>query len=309
MPSARCTSRASPAATALVITADSRFIPRWARGTASRSCSSDRSAGSKSSGSSSASCCSTDSHDDIADPPPLIPSDRTYERRIDRRYDRNRRSAGLWKRKVVHMRVPRPAATSGRQVHMDRSTDEVVRRVLDQHARTFADEAGISLTDEPAPLFQLLVLAQLLSARIGAAIAIAAAREVTAAGWTTAQKLRDASRPRVVAPPGRAGYRRYDERTATQLREMASLVLDRYGGDLRRLADAAGGEIGAASRLIQEVNGIGPTGAAVFLREVQLVWPWVRPYLDDRARAGAGRIGLPDDERLVGLVEPDELAR
>ena len=61
---------------------------------------------------------------------------------------------------------------------MDRSTADVVRRVLDRHGRTFADEAGIALTDEPAPLFQLLVLAQLLSARIGAGIAVAAAREL-----------------------------------------------------------------------------------------------------------------------------------
>ena len=192
---------------------------------------------------------------------------------------------------------------------MDRSTADVVRRVLDQHGRTFADEAGIALTDEPAPLFQLLVLAQLLSARIGAGIAIAAAQELGAAGWTTPQEMRDASRPRVVGALGRAGYRRYDERTATQLREMATLVLDRYGGDLRRLAEAAGEDVDAAARLIQQVNGIGPTGAAVFLREVQLVWPWVRPYLDDRARGGAVRIGLPDDDRLAGLVEPDDLAR
>jgi endonuclease III len=192
---------------------------------------------------------------------------------------------------------------------MDRSPDEVVRRVLDQHGRTFADEAGIGLTDEPAPLFQLLVLAQLLSARIGAGIAIAAALELAAAGWTTPQKLRDAPRSRVIGALGRAGYRRYDERTATQLREMAALALDRYGGDLRRLAEAAAGDVDAAARLVQQVNGIGPTGAAVFLREVQFVWPWVRPYLDDRARAGAARVGLPDDDRLAGLVEPEELAR
>ena len=193
---------------------------------------------------------------------------------------------------------------------MDRSTEEVVRRVLDQHGRTtFAEEAGIVLTGEPAPLFQLLVLAQLLSARIGTEIAIAAAREVNAAGWITAQRLRDAARPRVVAALGRAGYRRYDERTATQLREMGALVLDRYGGDLRRLGEEADGEVEAAARLVQEVKGIGPTGAAVFLREVQAVWPWVRPYLDDRARSGARRIGLPDDDRLAELVEPDDLAR
>jgi len=192
---------------------------------------------------------------------------------------------------------------------MDRSAEDVVRRVLDRHGRTFADEASIALADEPAPLFQLLVLAQLLSARISTEIAIAAARELGAAGWTTAQRLRDAPRPRVVAALGRAGYRRYDERTATQLREMGALVLDRYGGDLRRLAAEADGDAGRAARLIQEVKGIGPTGAAVFLREVQEVWPWVRPYLDGRARSGARRIGLPYDDGLVELVAPGDLAR
>src|SRR3954470_13450121 len=122
--------------------------------------------------------------------------------------------------------------------------------------------------------------------------------------------MRNASRPRVVAALGRAGYRRYDERTATQLRDMAGLVLDRYGGDLRGLADTADRDVGRAARLVQEVKGIGPTGAAVFLREAQQVWPWVRPYLDDRARAGARRVGLPDDgDRLAELVPPDELAR
>jgi len=192
---------------------------------------------------------------------------------------------------------------------MDRTAEDLVRRLLERYGRTFAEEAGIVLTDAPAPLFQLLVLAQLLSARIGAGIAIAAAQEVGAAGWTTAQRLRDAPRPRLVAALGRAGYRRYDERTATQLREMGALVLDRYGGDLRRLADAADGDVGTAAALIQEVKGIGPTGAAVFLREVQGVWPWVRPYLDDRARSGASRIGLPEDDGLAQLAGAGELVR
>jgi hypothetical protein len=165
---------------------------------------------------------------------------------------------------------------------MERTAAGLAHRVLDRYGQTFADEAGIAL---------------------------AAAHELNAAGWTTAQRLRDAPRPRVVAALGRAGYRRYDERTATQLREMGALVLDRYGGDLRRLAEAAAGDVAAAGRLIQEVRGIGPTGAAVFLREVQAVWPWVRPYLDDRARSGAGRLGLPDDDRLAELVEADDLAR
>ena len=82
------------------------------------------------------------------------------------------------------------------------------------------------------------------------------------------------------------------------------------GGDLRGLAKEADGDVDRASRLLQEFHGIGPTGAAVFLREVQAVWPWVRPYLDERARAGARRVGLPDvDGQLVSLVPEQDLAR
>jgi endonuclease III len=192
---------------------------------------------------------------------------------------------------------------------MDRSTDDVVRRVLDRHGRTFADEAGISLADEPAPLFQLLVLTELLSARIGARIAVAAAVELRTAGLTTPAKMAASSRSTRVGALGRAGYRRYDERTATQLGDAARLVLDRYAGDLRGLAEVAGHDVPAAARLLQEVNGIGPTGASVFLREVQEVWPWVRPYVDDRALAGARRVGLPDDPAVLArLVPAGELA-
>jgi hypothetical protein len=193
---------------------------------------------------------------------------------------------------------------------MDLSAEDVVHRVLDRHGRTYSDDAGIRLADEPAPLFQLLVLAQLLSARIAARIAVAAARELIAAGWTSPDRLRDAPRSRVIAALGRAGYRRYDERSATQLRDMAELVLDRYGGDLRRMATEADHDVGRAAGLVQQVKGIGPTGAGVFLREVQHVWPWVRPYLDERACAGAGRVGLPQDsDRLAPMVAPDDLAR
>ena len=193
---------------------------------------------------------------------------------------------------------------------MDRSHEDIARAVLDRYGKTFSDDAGIELEDSPAPLFQLLVLAQLLSARIGAGIAVAAAVELRNAGWTTAAAMRDAKRPSVIAALGRAGYRRYDERTATQLREMAQLVIDRYGGDLRRLAEGAEKDSERAGALVQEVKGIGPTGAAVFLREVQAVWPWVRPYLDDRAREGARRIGLPDAGTQLGeLVAPADLAR
>jgi endonuclease III len=188
--------------------------------------------------------------------------------------------------------------------------EQTARTVLDRYGTTYAEAAGIEPADESGPLFQLLVLAELLSARIGADIAVAAARELSAAGWTTPQRMRDANRASVVRALGRGGYRRYDERTATELGQLGERVLERYGGDLRGLAEEADGDVGRAARLVQEFHGIGPTGAAVFLREVQAVWPWVRPFLDERARAGAGRVGLPDDDAtLAGLVPGEDLAR
>jgi hypothetical protein len=191
---------------------------------------------------------------------------------------------------------------------MNPSPQALARGVLDRHGQTYADEAGIRLADQPAALFQLLLLALLLSTRIGAGIAVAAASSLRAAGWTTPQRMRHAPRSAVVAALGRAGYRRYDERTATRLREMAGRVLEGYDGDLRRLAAAAEGDVDRARALLQEFNGIGPTGSAVFLREVQGVWPWVRPFLDVRALAGAERVGLPADA-VATLVAPEELAR
>jgi hypothetical protein len=118
--------------------------------------------------------------------------------------------------------------------------------------------------------------------------------------------MRDAGWQDRVDVPDRTSCARYEERTSTQLGEAAELVLDRYGGDLRRLAEE---DTDRAARLLQEVSGIGPT-AAVFLREVRAVWPCVRPCLDDRAFDGARRVGLPDDpRRLAGLVDGDDLAR
>lgn len=111
---------------------------------------------------------------------------------------------------------------------------------------------------------------------------------------------------------GRGGYRRYDERTATQLGEGAELLLDRWGGDLRRLRAEADGDVDELRRLLQEFPGIGPSGGAIFLREVQAVWPEAAPLVDDKALQGARRLGLPEDpDRLLGLAgrtEPAVLA-
>ncbi|WP_149552100.1 endonuclease [Streptomyces marokkonensis] len=179
----------------------------------------------------------------------------------------------------------------------------VVRALLDTHGETYAAEAGIRLRDTPQPLYRLLVLAHLLSARIKGSIAVASARALHEAGLRDPRRMAGAGRQERVDALGRGGYRRYDERTATQLGDAARLLNERWGGDLRRLRAEADGDVGELRRLLQEFPGIGPAGADIFLREVQHVWPEAAPYLDGKALQGARRLELPQDpERLLGLA-------
>ncbi|MGW5622688.1 endonuclease [Streptomyces olivaceus] len=192
---------------------------------------------------------------------------------------------------------------------MGRDQQKVVRELVAAHGQTYADEAGIRLKDTPQPLYRLLVLAHLLSARISGSIAVAAARALGEAGLRDPRRMADADWQERVDALGRGGYRRYDERTATQLGEEAELLSDRWGGDLRRLREEAGGEVPEVRRLLQEFNGVGPTGADIFLREAQLVWPEAAPFVDRKALQGAERLGLPKDpDRLLGLAGKTEPA-
>ncbi|HKS49182.1 MAG TPA: endonuclease [Amycolatopsis sp.] len=185
-----------------------------------------------------------------------------------------------------------------------------VERVLEAAGRTFAAEAGIKPANTPSTLYRLLVLSVLMSARIQAKIAVAAAKGLFKAGMGTPRRMVEASWQDRVDALGRGHYVRYDESTATALGDGARLLLDKYSGDLRKLRDRADGDRAKLRELLREVPRLGPVGVDIFCREAQQVWPELRPYLDDKARKGAERLGLPDDPaKLAELVPEDELAR
>ncbi|MGV0850258.1 endonuclease [Mycolicibacterium phlei] len=187
---------------------------------------------------------------------------------------------------------------------MDRKT---LAANLRQHAgTTYAAEAGIHLADKPMPLFQLLTLCMLASKPIDAAIAVAAARELFDAGVRTPRAALDADRSEVIRAFGRAHYVRYDESSATRLVDIAGTVVDQHGGDLRRLADDH--DVDALRRALKKFKGIGDTGADIFLREVQDVWPWVAPFFDERALEAARDLGLPTGADELAELAPDDTA-
>ncbi|MDY0812694.1 endonuclease [Kitasatospora purpeofusca] len=190
------------------------------------------------------------------------------------------------------------------------TVDTIIGRLLSEHGRTYAEEAGITLRDKPSPLYQLLALTVLYSVRIKADTATAAARELFRAGWRTPRAMARSGWQDRVDALGRAHYVRYDESTATALGEGAQLVLDRWHGDLRRMREEADGEPDALRGLLRDVPRIGPVGADIFCREVQAVWPELRPYFGDRACATAKDLGLPHTPRGLGeLVPPEDHAR
>ncbi len=188
---------------------------------------------------------------------------------------------------------------------MPGKAESIVRELISRYGQPYAEEAGIRLADRPAPLYQLLVLATLLSAPIPADTAVSAARELFAAGYRNPKAMNAASWQDRVDALGRGRYRRYDERTATMLGDGADLLSGKWHGDLRRLRDECGGEAAGIASRLAAFPGMGPTGASIFLREVQDVWPCVAPYVDAKVTSGAHRVRLPADRETLARLLAD----
>jgi endonuclease III len=176
------------------------------------------------------------------------------------------------------------------------SRDRIIEALLQRHGRTYAAELGIDLErNTPSALYRWLCAATLLSARIGANTAMQAARALAEQGWTTAQKMADATWEQRTRTLNQAGYARYDESTSRMLGDTARMLLDKYGGDLRRLRDAAERDPARERALLEECKGIGDVGADIFCREAQTAWDELFPFADRRALEAAARLGLDDD--------------
>jgi len=191
------------------------------------------------------------------------------------------------------------------------SQKRIIEALMQRHGRTFASELGLDLhKNTPSPLFRLLCYSLLTSAPIGADLAMRGAKAMAKAGWTTPQKLKASdweTRARVL---NESGYARVDEKTATQLADMNTALLETYAGDLRKLREAAEGSPKALRKRLKNFKGIGGTGADIFLREVQLVWDECYPYADKAALSSAEKLGLKTDaDKLAQKVSREDYPR
>lgn len=185
------------------------------------------------------------------------------------------------------------------------SKRDIARALLKRHPKSHADEMKIDVArNTPAPLYQWLLVSLLFSARISAVQAQRAASALFERGWRTPARMADTSWERRVEVLNRAGYARYDESTARFIGDSTALLLERYGGDLRRLREDAGRDPQRERALLQEFKGIGEVGADIFCREAQLAWAELYPFADDKALQVAGRLKLGGTaEDLAALLD------
>lgn len=187
----------------------------------------------------------------------------------------------------------------------------LVSALLEIHGSTYADELGIDLSQNtPSALFRWLCATLLMSARIPAGNAMRAASALADAGWTTARTMAGSSWRQRVDVLNRNGYARFDESTARMLGEDVEMLLDHYGGDLRKLRERADRDTAEERKLLKEFKGIGDVGADIFFREAQTAWDELHPFADRKALEAAETLGLPKTaEGLSKLVPKADFSR
>lgn len=197
-----------------------------------------------------------------------------------------------------------------RRVARKTAAGRLVKALLDMYGRTYCDELGIDIIKgTPSALFRWLCSSLLFSARISAGLASRAALALSEQGWNDPRKLRDAGWERRTRVLNEAGYARYDESTSRRLEDMAELLSNRYGGDLRRLREQADRDPEQERRLLLEFKGIGPVGVDIFCREAQACWEELYPFADRKSLGSAKRLGLPGvAAELARLVERKDFA-
>ncbi len=185
----------------------------------------------------------------------------------------------------------------------------LVRRLLERQGRGFAEAYGFQVNNNPGGLFRLLYLSMLTSGRRDYRRGVRIAQALRDAGWDSAARLAAAEHAQRVAAVRVGGAGRDADRLAGILGDLAKAVVERYGGDLRRLPGRARRDPAAERRALTELPGIDDRTVDVFFRDVQMIWPETRPFADRRALRAANRLGLARTVPELTALTGDESER
>jgi hypothetical protein len=188
----------------------------------------------------------------------------------------------------------------------------MARRLIATTGRGLGEAAGLTVTNSPGNLLQLLCLSILLD-QLGA---YRPAGQATLAmrnrGWDSAARLARSSLDERLDVLRSNGAGRRARGLATTFGDLAQTLMDRYAGDLRRLRTQANREPSAERRLLRELPGVRNGTVDLFFREVQGPWREVAPFVDKRVLATARKLGLGDSvadlTAVTGGVGSEKLA-
>jgi len=142
----------------------------------------------------------------------------------------------------------------------------------------FASALGIDLkSGKRDELFKWFLAAVLFGAPISHAVAARAYGELAKAGASTPVAVLRRGWRGLVEILDRAGYVRYDEKTATKLLTLCQALVDGYAGDLRAVERKAADSTDLERQLMALAPGIGPVTVAIFLRELRGIWSKADP--------------------------------
>ena len=157
----------------------------------------------------------------------------------------------------------------------------------------YSEELGLDLgSGREQDLFLWFLASILFGQRISETIARNTYRSFVRHGLTSPQKIIAAGWEYLVNPVMReGGYVRYDESKSTKILRDCAMLLDLYGGSLKRMHDTARDTSDLEARLLA-FYGVGPVTMNIFLRELRPYWPKADPAPLPFPRPLARRLGV-----------------
>lgn len=193
--------------------------------------------------------------------------------------------------------------------HSQAQRGKAIRSLMKRLSGRFSVTLGIDLSScDPGEIFKWFLASILFGTRISESIVIKTYMEFEREGVLSPGNIINRGWDGLVEILDRAGYVRYDFKTATKLLDVSRVMMDRYRGDLNILYSVASDPKDIEERLKALGKGIGDVTVNIFLREMRGIWQKAEPLPSELVIMAARNIGiipedLKDREEILELLK------
>jgi endonuclease III len=179
------------------------------------------------------------------------------------------------------------------------ATREEIEKLVEDYGEPYSELLDIDLKKGDPAYFRWFLAAFLFAKPIREETAMETYRVLDKNGLTSPQAIENAGWYELVELLGEGGYAHYDESTATRLLDICKNLLAQYDGKLSRLYDESKDSSDLEQRIRDLGKGIGPVTIAVFLRDMQEVWPKASQQPVPDVRRAAADLGIEDVKKYA----------